>query len=145
MSTIKVDTIQKANGTSQIGIDKIGGVTSASTIAVIAEGGTNTTNLAQGLVKAWRKYTCVTTTANTDSFNFSSITDNGTGDTSHDFSTAMGNATYTIMHNTQYATFSGYTNTGTLTTAAFRTGVFNSSVAAVDVEHNFVHIAGDLA
>ena len=101
--------------------------------------------LAAGSLKAWRKYTCVTTTANTDSFNFSSITDNGTGDTSHDFSTAMGNATYTIMHNTQYATFSGYTNTGTLTTAAFRTGVFNSSVAAVDVEHNFVHIAGDLA
>ena len=126
-------------------VDTITGVTTAGSVAVTGEGNSTTTNLQQGLIKAWRKYTCVTTTANTDSFNFSSITDNGTGDTSHDFSTAMGNATYTIMHNTQYATFSGYTNTGTLTTAAFRTGVFNSSVAAVDVEHNFVHIAGDLA
>jgi len=126
-------------------VDELRGIASAGDITITSEGGAATQSLQQGLIKAWRKYTCVTTTANTDSFNFSSITDNGTGDTSHNFSTAMGNATYTIMHNTQYATFSGYTNTGTLTTAAFRTGVFNSSVAAVDVEHNFVHIAGDLA
>ena len=79
MSTIKVDTIQKANGTSQIGIDKIGGVASAGTIAVIAEGGTNTTNLAQGLTKQWCNLDGAGTIGINDSFNVSSVTDNSTG------------------------------------------------------------------
>ena len=104
-----------------------------------------TSFVAGGSLKAWRKYTTVTTTANTDSFNFSTITDNGTGDTSHNFTNSMNHTTYTIMHNTQFSTFSGYYNTGTLTTSAFRTGVYNASNSAVDVEHNFIHIAGDLA
>ena len=121
MSTLKADTIVASDGSSPVTLTK------------------------QHALKAWRKYTCVTTTANTDSFNFSSITDNGTGDTSHDFTNSMTNATYTIMHNTQFSTFSGYYSGGTLTTSAFRTGVYNASNSAVDVEHNFVHIAGDLA
>ena len=120
MSTLKADTIQSTSG-------------GAATLTK------------QHALKAWRKYTCVTTTANTDSFNFSSINDNGTGDTNHNFTNSMTNATYTIMHNTQFSTFSGHYSGGTLTTSAFRTGVYNASNAAVDVEHNFVHIAGDLA
>ena len=93
MSTIKVDTIQKANGTSQIGIDKIGGVSSAGTIAVIAEGGTTTTNLAQGLVKAWA---AVDGTANSllDSFNTGSVTDDGTGSHTINYTNVMSNANY---------------------------------------------------
>ena len=79
MSTIKVDTIQKADGTSQIGIDKIGGVTSASIVNVIAEGGTNTTNLTQGLTKQWCNLDGAGTIGINDSFNVSSVTDNGTG------------------------------------------------------------------
>ena len=120
MSTLRADTIQNTSG-------------GAATLTK------------QHALKAWRKYTCVTATANTDSFNFSSITDNGTGDTNHNFTNSMTNATYTIMHNTQFSTFSGHYNGGTLTTSAFRTGVYNASNAPVDVEHNFVHIAGDLA
>jgi hypothetical protein len=126
-------------------VDSMQGVTSAGDITITGEGGTGTMQLQNGVLKAWRKYTTITTTANTDSFNFSSITDNGTGDTNHNFTNSMTNATYTIMHNTQFSTFSGYYNGGTLTTSAFRTGVYNASNAAVDVEHNFVHIAGDLA
>ena len=120
MSTLRADTIQNTSG-------------GAATLTK------------QHALKAWRKYTCVTATANTDSFNFSSITDNGTGDTNHNFTNSMTNATYTIMHNTQFSTFSGHYSGGTLTTSAFRTGVYNASNAPVDVEHNFVHIAGDLA
>jgi hypothetical protein len=32
-----------------------------------------------------------------------------------------------------------------LTTSAFRTGIYNASNSVVDVEHCFVHNAGDLA
>jgi len=80
MSTIKVDTIQKANGTSQIGIDKIGGVTAASTINVIAEGGTTTTNLQNGLAKMWGNFDPNTSNNIVNSLNVASLSDNGTGD-----------------------------------------------------------------
>jgi hypothetical protein len=94
MSTIKVDTIQKVNGTSQIGIDKIGGVSSAGTIAVIAEGGSTTTNLAQGLAKVWAHVTGTGDAAIDDSFNTSGITDRGTGQYTVSYSNNMGNTHY---------------------------------------------------
>jgi len=94
MSTIKVDTIQKANGTSQIGIDKIGGVASAGTIAVIAEGGTNTTNLAQGLAKAFTTFNAESSNASYTSFNQSSLTDIAVGQHALNFTTNMGSGNY---------------------------------------------------
>ena len=45
MSTIKVDTYLTRGGASEIAIDKLKGVSSASSISVVAEGGTNTTNM----------------------------------------------------------------------------------------------------
>ena len=96
MSTIKVDTIQKANGTSQIGIDKIGGVTSASIVNVIAEGGTNTTNLAQGLAKAWAKCAADGTSI-TDSFNITSLSDDGTALQTLTIANDMTNANYSSL------------------------------------------------
>ena len=97
MSTIKVDTIQKANGTSQIGIDKIGGVASAGTIAVIAEGGTNTTNLAQGLLKMWADLSGGGTPAIDDSLNTSSVTDVASGERRINLTTSMGNTNYMVI------------------------------------------------
>ena len=55
MSTIKVDTIQKNGGASEISIDKLGGVTAAGSMIVVGEGGSTTTNLQQGLVKSWAR------------------------------------------------------------------------------------------
>ena len=37
MSTIKVDTIQKNGGASEISIDKLGGVTAAGSMIVVGE------------------------------------------------------------------------------------------------------------
>lgn len=108
MSTIKVDTIQKANGTSQIGIDKIGGVTAVATVNVIAEGGTNTTNLSQGLAKAHISLDGAATPAILGSFNISGITDNGVGDTQYAFTTAMGDAVYSMSGSTNDSGASTY-------------------------------------
>ena len=79
MSTIKVDTYLTRGGASEIAIDKLKGVSSASSISVVAEGGTTTTNLQQGLSKAWINMNGTGTIAIRDSFNITSIADNATG------------------------------------------------------------------
>ena len=71
MSTIKVDTYLTRGGASEIAIDKLKGASSAGSMTVVAEGGTTTTNLQQGLCKWWIKYDQDTPTTN-DSFNVSS-------------------------------------------------------------------------
>ena len=64
MSTIKVDTLQTRAGSTAavtgagfVATDQIRGNTSAASVTVVAEGGTNTTNLQQGLAKCWIDYT----------------------------------------------------------------------------------------
>ena len=79
MSTIKVDAIQTRGGASEIAIDKLKGVTAVATINVVAEGGTNTTSLQQGLSKTWINMNGTGTIAIRDSFNITSIADNATG------------------------------------------------------------------
>ena len=109
MSTIKVDTLQTRSGTTAavtgagfVATDQIKGNTTATTVTlptttnigataivsasagsatIIGEGGTNTTNIQQGLVKA---YTCIDASegaafSSDDSFNIGSITDTATG------------------------------------------------------------------
>ena len=81
MSTIKTNTLT--------------GTTSAGSINVTGEGGSTTTNLQQGLCKVWAR-TNMSTAANSDSFNVSSITDNGTGNFTITINNDMGNANYTV-------------------------------------------------
>ena len=60
-------------------LNTLTGKTSAGSIVVTGEGGSVTTNLQQGLAKAWCDYDSSGTTFN-DSLNMTSATDNGTGD-----------------------------------------------------------------
>ena len=80
MSTIKTNTLT--------------GTTSAGSINVTGEGGSNTTNLQQGLAKAWVKHSDAA--ALEDSYNIASGTDNGTGDYTFAFTSNMTNAEYAI-------------------------------------------------
>ena len=82
MSTIKTNTIT--------------GTTSAGSIVVTGEGGSTTTNLQQGLVKAWINLNGTGTIATRDSFNSASITDNGTGEYIDTFTNPMVNTTYSV-------------------------------------------------
>ena len=66
MSTVKVNTLT--------------GVSTAGSIAVTGEGNSTTTNLQNGLAKAYATVNAYqTTTGTTSSFNISSTTDDGTG------------------------------------------------------------------
>tara|TARA_R100001129_G_scaffold48624_1_gene33497 strand:+ start:129 stop:554 length:426 start_codon:yes stop_codon:yes gene_type:complete len=70
---------------STLKINTLTGVTTAGSIAVTAEGNSTTTNLQQGLAKAWVNFDggSVTSSADLtgvqDSFNMTSVVDSGTG------------------------------------------------------------------
>jgi hypothetical protein len=94
MSTLKVDTYLTRGGASEIAIDKLKGVTAAGSMLVVAEGGTVTTNLQQGLSKSWINFDGTGTIASRDTFNVSSLADNGTGLYTVTFASNMSNADY---------------------------------------------------
>ena len=135
MSTIKVDTLQTRAGSTAavtgagfVATDQIKGNTTATTVTlptttnigataivsasagsatIIAEGGTNTTNIQQGLAKQWA-FLQSSGTSVTDSFNNTSTTDNGTGDytltiannmSNDDFAVAVCSGSHGTSHN----------------------------------------------
>ena len=93
-SQIKVDEIKNVAGQYKIKTNVFEGQTTAGSITVQGEG-TATTNLQQGLQKAWFR---IDNMSLVDSFNASSITDNQTGDATANVTNAMGNALYCVTH-----------------------------------------------
>ena len=80
MSTLKVNTIQDTSGGS----------------------GSTPAQIEQGRAKAWINFDGDGTIAIRDSFNGSSITDNGTGDYTITFSNAMANTNYCVTGSCTY-------------------------------------------
>ena len=64
---------------STLKINTLTGVTTAGSIAVTGEGNSTTTNLQQGLAKAWVNFDGQSTATVQNSLNHSSIEDQGTG------------------------------------------------------------------
>jgi len=151
VSTIKVDTYLTRGGSSEIAIDKLKGASSASSISVVAEGGTNTTNLQQGLIKVWINFDGTGTPAARDSFNVGSITDNGTGSYDIVFTNAMSSANYTSQCSLNNGTtdVSGAHDYGWAivdrTTADFRWDSENASNSQIDLALLDALVLGDLA
>ena len=79
---------------SELKVDKISGVASAGAVLVTAEGGTTTTSLTQGLIKGWANFSMSGTPAFRDSINMASITDNGTGDGTLNYTNSFSNVNY---------------------------------------------------
>ena len=87
MSNLLVQNIKHTNNTTAIVVnssghvatDTINGNSTAGSISVVGEGGSTTTNLQQGLAKCWIHFNGSSTPSAGDSFNHSSITDEGTG------------------------------------------------------------------
>ena len=132
MSTIKTNTLT--------------GTTSAGSIVVTGEGGSNTTNLQQGLAKCWTR-TSGDGTSLLDSLNCSSIDDRSTGQVDVNFTNSMASVNFYISLTIQQE--SGGLNfilssTNATTTAQFASGTTNTSVAYQDhAMGSSVH--GDLA
>ena len=159
MSTIKVDTYLTRGGASEIAIDKLKGVTAAGSMLVVGEGGTNTTNLQQGLVKSWLNFNGTGTIAARDSFNHSGLTDVSQGNYTVTMASAMGNVNYSfnggladsgtggvrsVMFGFNYD--SGNLDPNFTTTAhSINTLYPNSGGDEYDVEFICIQICGDLA
>ena len=165
-SEIKVDTIVNAGGDNDTGIDlatndqillKVANATkltmnSTGQTTIVGEGGTTTTSVQQGLVKAWVNYTTISSTGERDSFNISSLTDNGTGNTTININNDMANTNYSVWfftNATSTATYTSFSNHYTGGCADLATGLFKTmshdATNAVDASINFNGVAGDLA
>ena len=120
-------------------------ISNAGQVTVQGEG-TNTTNLQQGLLKAWGNFEAVGTVGTNDSLNMSSLGDRGTGlfqvNVANDF--ANGNATmtgYVIMDGLMYAESADMSSAGTF---QFRT-VIGFTNGSFDPDEMHTQLAGDLA
>ena len=148
MSTIKVTNIHDTSNnvslvTDNAGIktDKFTGNSTAGSISVVGEGNSTTTNLQQGLCKAWNK-----TTANgesiEDSFNIATLTDTATGKQFHTTTNNLANDDYSMQltpvdDNIEQVWCDG------VTAAGFLSNSYGAS--AFEDEKHSVTVHGDLA
>ena len=136
---------------SELKVNKLTGVTTAGSISVTGEGNSTTTNLQQGLAKAWANYDTTGTTELKDSFNMGSITDNNTGDTTFGFTNNFNNINYcfTGMGGRQGASRSTLPrfndNVTTPTASAIRIQIIDDQGAGEDVDRTCISGHGDLA
>ena len=136
--------------TSELRVDNLKGSTTGGSINVLGEGTSVTTNLQQGLCKAWINFNGTGTIAARDSFNFSSLTDNGTGDFTRTISSAFATANYSSaggggLTSSSVGTFSHHVNAAP-TTTAFRVQTANFAMdGLVDWTYVEINSFGDLA
>ena len=124
-------------------VDTITGVATAGSIAVTGEGNSTTTNLQQGLVKAWAK--CTNAAGLDDSFNISGGTDNGTGDYTYAYTNNMANGNFCQVTDTTFASLSSYDG-GEMLAASFNVRIYTriDSLELIDDVH-VSQVSGDLA
>ena len=105
-SELRVDKIHNEGGDNDSGIDlstndqivlKTANTTrltmnSTGQTTIVGEGGSTTTSVQQGLAKCWFQITQDSSHSLDDSFNVGSISDDGAGETTVNFSNAMSNS-----------------------------------------------------
>ena len=121
MSTIKTNTLQNVAGTLSVPVSTV----------------------VNGSAKAWVNFNGTGTVAIRAAFNVSSITDNGTGDYTVNFTSAVSDSNYSVSTATAplYAGLDyGWNGVGTLTTSSVKIKTTNSTGTARDEQGIFVTI-----
>jgi hypothetical protein len=118
MSTAKFDTLSNLAGTQSVPVATV----------------------AQGSAKAWVNFNGTGTVAIRASFNVSSITDNGTGDYTLNFTTAMPDANYSTVKTVNLAGNVLVVRGGNTSASAAAVYVTNTSNTQVDPAEVFVAI-----
>jgi len=134
---------------SEVKTNKLTGTSTAGSISVTAEGNSTTTNLQQGLAKAWVNYQ-QNTPAVRDSLNISGVTDTATGRYAVAYSNNMGNALYcvscnSINYHNHIENASGANSEASMTTGDCDFMGQDSSGSNADSALSSVSILGDLA
>ena len=123
-SILKVDSIGKTSGSTQ---DTMGGLT-----------------------KVWFHFNGQDNTYR-DSFNISGVTDNGTGDFTHNFTNNMGNDDFALTAGSSGTSIDGvnayamYYNGGQATSSLVKSRHFEDGGVNLDVKYIMGMVAGDLA
>ena len=115
----------------------------------VSEGGVNTTNITQGLIKVWNNFDgTATDAASRGSFNVSSMTDNATGTATTSYTTSMANTNYPAItigeDDSSNQGPSGEQITRTTSSIKFETR-YQGNNTVYDLDNCHVMIAGDLA
>ena len=133
---------------SQLKVDTITGVTTAGSVVVTGEGNSTTTNLQQGLNKVW--FTLGVDAVQDDSFNCSSVDDDGTGDFGIHFTNDFNNALYSSSIgmtvdglNDRYMVQSPSKAAGAVEVRMMSTT--DGSESEANITHTEMKICGDLA
>jgi|SRR5210317_2094368 hypothetical protein len=139
---------------SELKVDKFTGVTTAGSILVTGEGNSTTTNLQQGLAKAWTHLNGSGTIAVQDSFNTSSVTDRATGRYEFNRTNNMVNRVYVCSGSSSASNgdassvyvsdnFFDFQVQGPYSTSASTSGVYDTDFIDAGYVANIVN--GDLA
>jgi len=117
MSNLLVQNIKHTNNTQSIAVDTSGNVTASGTMAVdtikgnasagsmtiVGEGGSNTTNIQQGLAKVFSSFAHESGTPTAkDTFNISSYADSGVGVAGHNYTNNMSVANHCVVAMANY-------------------------------------------
>tara|TARA_R100000742_G_C4244030_1_gene63216 strand:- start:74 stop:520 length:447 start_codon:yes stop_codon:yes gene_type:complete len=148
MSTLKTDQIEGLTSATSITLPtttNIGSTplvsTSANSMTIRGEG-SNTINIQQGLTKAWVEFNNTGTVAINNSFNFSGIVDEGTGQVALAFTTNMANSNFSIQtHDVMW----GLGWSDSVGVSGYDTRRTNQSWAYVDNSKVWSTVHGDLA
>ena len=133
---------------STLKINTLTGVTTAGSIAVTGEGNSTTTNLQQGLCKAWVNLNGTSTISTRDSFNISGTTDNDTGTYTHAFTNNMNNGDYAFgscYNGNDYAADRDGSDSGDVGTSSFKRVLIRTGIDYQDNDLVLSIVAGDLA
>ena len=126
---------------STLKLNTLTGASTAGSIAVTGEGNSTTTNLQQGLTKMWAHTTQASTYVLDDSFNVSSIADEGTGRTSFYIANDMANGNYSIGGTCSQESFT----IASVGAAAYEGRSFAHDGSAADSTDFTTSVSGDLA
>jgi len=138
---------------SEILVNKLTGTSTAGSILVTGEGNSTTTNLQQGLAKAWVNFDATGTPAARDSLNFSSIVDNSAGDFTLNWSSSMANGNYALtgmtenfsVVSTTTCVLGVHNDTFPATSSVTLTTIRTDSSSTTERDVNCASIFGDLA
>ena len=121
MSTIVTDTITGKSTATTITIGSTPVVSASANSMTIRGEGTAQTNIQQGLCKVWVNFNGTSTIAARDSFNMTSLTDNGTGDYTTTFANDFSNANYVFLGNSMHENSRSHVH-GQSSNTAYATG-----------------------
>ena len=142
MSTIFADKFKNTSGGNNVKVNQLSGIDTAGSITVQGEGGA-TTNLQQGLCKMWMNWNMGGTAGVYDSFNLSSLSDNGTGNATLNINNDMANNDYSVVYASN--TFHIIGNNSAKGTGSCQVTIHDAGNAAVDASQQDGQICGDLA